>query len=355
MDIDNEIKLISLNCHGCKGNTLYINNIITTHDIIFLSETWLLQSESHLIHNYKLDFELYFTPAKVELSGRPYGGNIMLVRKSTNHRKIELILQEDFTALIKIDFYNTSVLLCGVYLQSISKKSDHIKFYQNQLSIINGILEKFESTSEYIILGDFQCCPSAPNHHASGRAGKTNHLSPWLDDFITKLEAYPIDIYEATGPAYTYQHATLPNQSYIDHIIVSGNIAHKLSNTAVHPPSFLNTGDHIPISAALTVDHKDSMTEHSSQSYQNLDFLPNYVWQNQKFIEHYKNITDAKLHNLADTNDPSKYIVDIQSILKQSALQAHTELNDSKQFHFFKTKCWWNPELSKKKKTLQNL
>ena len=82
LNSNHQIKLISFNCHGYKGNTLYINNIINTHDIIFLSETWLLQSESHLIHNLKLDFELYFTPVKVELAGRPYGGNIMLVRKA---------------------------------------------------------------------------------------------------------------------------------------------------------------------------------------------------------------------------------------------------------------------------------
>ena len=172
-----DIKCVALNCHGFKGKTVYINDRNRQYDCIFLSETWLLESEKHLTHNFKIDFELFFTPAKVEHAGQPYGGNIMLFKRTIGHKKLELILCNDFTTIVRLNTDLSSILVSGVYLQSISNKPNYINIYQNQLGTISGTLLKFEQTYEYIILGDFQCCPSSPLHHTSNRIGKPNHLT----------------------------------------------------------------------------------------------------------------------------------------------------------------------------------
>ena len=47
-----KLKLVSLDCNGFKANSHYITLLMQNYDIIFLCETWLLESEKHLLHNY---------------------------------------------------------------------------------------------------------------------------------------------------------------------------------------------------------------------------------------------------------------------------------------------------------------
>ena len=105
------VKFTALNCHGLKGNTLYVNKLLNEHDVIFLSEMWILESEKNLINNYKRDFEIYFTPAKIGHSGRPYGSNMMLIKITVKYLKLELILQEEFTTIVKLTTIQSSLLI----------------------------------------------------------------------------------------------------------------------------------------------------------------------------------------------------------------------------------------------------
>ena len=279
----------------------------------------------------------------------------MLIRKSLKYTNTELILREDFTTIIKVTTNQTSVLISGVYLQPTSKKPDYKNIYQSQLGIISGILKNFEQTSEFIILGDFQCCPSSLPNQPSTRAGKSNQLTPRLDEFILRHNAYPIDLYEATGPTYTYQHTTLKNQSYIDHCIISTNLAGYVTNTTIIEQSYLNTGDHLPLTTnlELLISH-ENIKNSNRYHHQDEDFLPSFIWKNQRFIDQYSNIITNELSNYTLKDDLSESINDVHSILKKSALQAHSNLHKDHHFHFFKSKPWWNNELAAKKKTLQH-
>ena len=86
---ESNVKIVSLNCNGFKSNLSYIENVLLSNfDIIFLCETWLLDSEKHLLHNYKSDFSIFFTPGKKHHTGRPFGGNILFIRNSSIQKKI---------------------------------------------------------------------------------------------------------------------------------------------------------------------------------------------------------------------------------------------------------------------------
>ena len=172
---NNDTKFIALNCYGFKSKYLYINNIITGHDCIHLSETWLTQSEAHLIHNYKKDFYICFQPANKQNAGKPFGGTILLLCKKKFHNPVT-IFQEDYMTSIQTTLNNQPLIITGVYLQSINK-SDYIDTYRSQLASITGILNQFSSTSESIILGDFQSCPNEP---ITQRTTPPNALSPYL-------------------------------------------------------------------------------------------------------------------------------------------------------------------------------
>ena len=176
---ESKLKVVSFNCNGFKANHQYIVSLTQSFDVIFLCETWLLESEKQLLHNFKSDFSIYFTPGNKHDSGRPYGGNALFVRNSLV-RRINLILQEDFATIVKVDTNSLSLLLTGVYLKS-SNSENYKNLYQNQIDTISGTLSHFEECCEFVIIGDFQCCPSKP---CTDRSGQPNSLSPILDTFM---------------------------------------------------------------------------------------------------------------------------------------------------------------------------
>ena len=342
-----KLKIISLNCNGYKSNHHYIDSLlIPNFDIIFLCETWLLDSEKHLLHNYKSDFSVYFTPGKKHHSGRPFGGNTLFIRNSSI-QKVDLILKEDYATTVKIDTDSSSYLLTGVYLQSTSSDPDYLDVYQEQINTIARTFKHFEDCCETIVLGDFQSCPTEP---LSPRSRKTNSLSHILDEFITDHSLCPIDIKNGTGPTYTYQHATLPNQSYIDHILVSINTIDACEKILVHEPHHLNTGDHLPVSAQIKLTSQIRIP-HTPRS--DVDFIPNYMWKNSEFINLYKKHLLDSFEDTTSINTIQERIDYLHKSLKNSALNAYAQLKKENTFHFFKAKSWWTSELSEKQKSLR--
>ena len=101
-----------------------------------------------------------------------------------------------------------------------------------------------------MIIGDFQCCPDKP---ITQRTVKPNALSSHLSEFLTENNLIPIDITQGEGPLYTYHHISLPNKSYIDHILTSQTVLPFVTKTTVMYPEAINTGDHLPVSTTLEI------------------------------------------------------------------------------------------------------
>lgn len=334
------VKFIALNCHGFKSNFLYINNIVRLHDCIHLSETWLTQSEAHLIH-------ITFQPANKQNFGRPFGGTILFLRKKT-FSNTATIFQEDFMTTIKTTLNNRSLIITGVYLQSVNSKSDCKETYKNQLSSITGILNQFSATSECIILGDFQSCPSEP---ITQRSTSPNALSDYLSEFITENYLAPIDLTHGHGPAYTYHHASLPHKSYIDHFLISQSLFDLFIDTHVTEPNAINTGDHLAIKLTMNFPSKPSQNNEINTETLINDFIPNHIWKNSEFIKLYKEKVAEKIANNTSDSDIESMINNLNDILHSSASECYTTFK--KDFYEFPAKNWWNDELTKAKRNLQ--
>lgn len=57
----NKMKIISLNSQGLKNNLTYVQKLIDSHDVTFISEHWLSNAELSLVKdilpaNHKLHF-----------------------------------------------------------------------------------------------------------------------------------------------------------------------------------------------------------------------------------------------------------------------------------------------------------
>ena len=334
---------ISLNCHGIKANFKYIDFLSSTYDIIFLSETWITETEKILLHNFQKDFYIFFEPAKQGLTGRPYGGTAMMIKRTLPSP--ELLSKTDFNTTVKIPLKNYDLLIIGVYLQSVNNNPNVRDIYSSQLSNIGGTIKQFENSSECIILGDFQSCPTT---HPSGRMGKPNSLTDHLNEFIRTFNLTPIDITNGTGPSYTYHHATLPNQSYIDHILVSNNILNRITNINILQQHYLNTSDHLPIVCNMKTDFSPSLFNHGINDP---NAIPNYLWKNDIFVNNFKETVSKHLYRSKNSNITEE-ITHLHNTLNNCAIETYNKLKLS-DFHFIKTKPWWNTELTKKRKILQ--
>ena len=282
---------ITLNCNGFKSNSLYIANLCKNHDCLFLTETWLLETEKHFTQDYKNDFFIIFTAAKRHNHGRPFGGNLLLLRKN-QFTKPTIILQEDFSTSIVTKFNNKAILISGLYLQSLSSSIESsVDTYQSQLSTVSGVIERFSSSAIPFVLGDFQCFPDS--FKFSNRAANTNSLSKYLSAFLTNHNLIPVDITHGKGPNYTYKHISMPNKSYIDHILIQPEVMDIFLTSNVLNPNPINTSDHLPVSLQLKQDvilpcsiTTSSTINHETPTFHenpdNIDgitqHVPNYMW-----------------------------------------------------------------------------
>ena len=347
-----EHRLYTFNCNGIKSNYHYVSSIIRKYDYCFLSETWLLQAEEHLLDNLKNHFKVITTPAKRHLAGRPFGGNIVLVRRGI-FDYINIISQDDYSTIIQVAKNNRQILIVGVYLQSY-QCPESIETYQHQLSNLTGTIEKFSDTSELIVLGDFQSFPG--DLYSADRVAKTNPLSNYLHTFIEEQNLTPVDITKGTGPCYTYHHLSLENKSYIDHILVSIDLVPLVTKCSVHDPAATNTSDHLPISMDLSLPHQDptGTTSQQSTDAESCESIPNFMWKNTLFLNLYKSKIIDKLkqqQNITENND--KRLKNLFVMLKQCASEAMSEINTNR--HKIRTKPWWNRELSKSRDNLHRM
>ena len=69
-----DAKLVTLNCNGLKGNFVYAKDFASNYDCIFLTETWILKSENHLLSDFEEKFNVIPVYANKNNSGRPYEG-----------------------------------------------------------------------------------------------------------------------------------------------------------------------------------------------------------------------------------------------------------------------------------------
>ena len=98
-----------------------------------------------------------------------------------------------------------------------------------------------------------------------------------------------MDITHGKGPTFTNQHLTLPNHSYIDHILSLHASQDLLKSVSVLQPDPINTSDHLPVAATFSIPQiNDPIFDTSNNFPETEQIIPNYMWKNKKFIEQYQ-------------------------------------------------------------------
>ena len=337
-----DIRITSINTQGLKSNTEYITSLLNTNDIIFVCEHWLSNAEKTIVNNLTFRHALYFTPAEKGPTGRPFGGNCFLVSKEFTNVKI---LHEDSNILtIQLTANNMNMIIIGVYLTCYHDRST-IEKYSTQLNTLSAIINMYMDEGEIMIVGDYQTFPSIIYDNASRNSLKRNPLSPLLHSFIEEHNLELIDVTRGTGPTYTYQHKTLPNQSYVDHVSVLRETSLTISSCTIYPLEANNMSDHQPLTTTLqTSDNisinsivQDDISKHGN-------FVPKSCWKRLDFIESYQKHLSNKL---TECLNDCEFLHDV---FLENARVAQQETEKTPKAPF--SKSWWTPELTACKRIL---
>ena len=238
------LNIKGLNTQGLKSNIDHIINLLQETDILFLSEHWLSNAENIIIQNMITNktHNIFFTPAEKQPAGRPYGGNCFLVRNSGTE-KVKVIHEDKHILAVQFVSSSLNLIVIGVYLtcyHDLSSKDE----YTQELNTITAIIEMYTDESEIIIIGDFQTFPSNMYNHLPRNSEKRNPLSPILQRFLLDNELELIYVVKGKGPIHTYEHKTLHNQSYIDHVAILKDSSLVIKDCRIHEKCSTNIGDH---------------------------------------------------------------------------------------------------------------
>nr|XP_047127737.1 uncharacterized protein LOC124808603 [Hydra vulgaris] len=234
--------------------------------------------------------KVFFHAAEKKAFGRPFGGNAFIIKKDVLLSP-HIIYEDDNILAIKGKNKCYNLVFIGIYLTSCRNNEESLSKYKQQLNLITSIIKNYEDVSECIIAGDFQSYPETLYDSEIRNNKKRNKFSNQLTNFIKSNKLSFIDIISGAGPTYTYQHKTLSNSSYINHIAALKESSLLFINTSVISPSPFNFSDHLPIATNIVVTHTNLSTVINSIMHK-YNYISKYAWNNEKFINIYN-------HNLS--------------------------------------------------------
>ena len=343
------LDIVSMNCHGYKGNGHYTNSIIQQNDIIFLCEHWLSSAESFLLSDQSSSHELIFSPAQKQHTGRPYGGNCFLY-KNDIVKKVDIIHEDEHILAIKSNIGSETVVLIGIYLTAYHDNTS-IEKYTFELNTLTSIINQFIEEAEIIMFGDFQSFPSNTYDLCNRVSTVRNPLSMKLSNFLSENCLQFLDVTKGSGPTYTYHHSTLNHSSYIDHVALLEHSKYiNNSSCGVVHPELTNTGDHLPVK--ITIQINNDTQDHNSAIKTNKS-IPRRLWKNNRFIQLYQEeINNAFSEKTFDAEQIDKEIDWLHKTILSCSQVAFNTLN--KRYFQLTPKNWWSEDLSKSKRNLSH-
>ena len=116
-----QFALVTFNCFGLKSSINYVTDLMRSVDILFLSESWLLQSEIETLS--KEVFNPFYVTMKSSLKsddlavGRPFGGVGFVCRKRRDITYVPINCESDRLHGLEVMFRGSKVLtVYGVYM-----------------------------------------------------------------------------------------------------------------------------------------------------------------------------------------------------------------------------------------------
>ena len=242
------LKMCSFNVHGYNNGLSMIENLCDTHDIIFIQEHWLQESELYKINNINTDFNCFSISSMSKklssgiLTGRPFGGVSIMFKKSLSSLIKILDYDHDMGKFISLNLQTNvgDLILTRVYLPCVKFSRDYIIDASVIIAHIENMLIAYPS-AHHLIAGDynFECAVGNPGFNL-------------FEPIISAYNLVCCDFINVSKLNYTYVHESLDQHSWLDHVFITKGIEQYLICFNIIDNG-ANCSDHLPISCSLSI------------------------------------------------------------------------------------------------------
>ena len=252
--------LMSYNCRGVNAMKIdYINDLMTDCEILCLQEHWLLDEGLSLMEHQLKTVHVFGKSgmdAKRLLSGRPFGGCAVLVKKSLDCT-VSLV-NTNSRCLFSCIFQcpnGSSFLLHNVYMPTDTCHDESNNDLFNEiLSEIEYVNVSHDDIDNVVIAGDLNTdlSRSASLHCAS------------LLDFCENQDLRMCQFLDIASVDFSYMNVCANATSLIDHFIVSDALSHSVVRyECLHHGQ--NMSDHCPVTLIFG-DFSKRISDNSARS-----------------------------------------------------------------------------------------
>ena len=346
------VRVTCWNVRGYLASIPYIRYLLTSCDVLAVSEHWVFENRLRCLSDISDTHRCFarssrFSQAEDYGHGRGQGGVALFWDKKLKGVSIVSDLIMDRACAIRLQTERGGVIyFVSVYLPSQGSSEP----LETTLDEITEVVESREVGAHVIILGDFNGdvgCAGGPRgcREATPRGEKVMR-------FLNRHSMTPVNMQHiATGPVDTYDG--LLNGSTLDYVMVPLTVLGDVLSCKVHDQHVLNTSDHRPVSASISIKGISSVPE-VTQNKGHLKWGKLSAWD--KFVR-YQCVLEPLVADInVGFNDSPKGEVDLDRAFDGLIVAIHA-VSDTLPHSWYKhnLKPYWNRELSSLKSRKVNL
>ena len=247
-----DIRVTCWNARGYLSSIPYMRQLLTECEILAISEHWVFENRLGCLTEISTSHSCFarssrFSTAEDFGNGRGQGGIAIFWDNSLKGVSVVSDVVLDRACAIRLQLDNGgTIYFISVYLPAMGSTES----LDACLDDITEIIESRETGAQIVILGDF----NGDVGYDGGPRGtyKATHRGEKVVQFFKRHGLLPLNMTEgATGPVNTYMGQI--NGSTLDYIAVSPILANFASGCIVHEWDGLNTSDHLPVSASISI------------------------------------------------------------------------------------------------------
>ena len=256
----NKIRLKTLNVRGYLSAVPYLRHLLKEADILCIYEHWLFDNRHYILSDISSTHYVYARSSSACSSenfgqGRGQGGVAIFWRKDLAAVSVVSDIIHDRVCAIRLQTGNgTIVYIFSVYMPA-QGCNENLGACLDELS---EILDSREEGSWCIIAGDFNGGIGNCNGVRSGRAATRQGLL--VAQFLRRHNLLASNQrLGVTGPIHTFESHNA--KTTLDYIMVPAAIEDWITESWVGDWHYLNSSDHLPVSADLYIRDTKSTAE----------------------------------------------------------------------------------------------
>lgn len=233
------------------GRIEYIKRLTEVNDILLLQEHWLFESGFGILEKEFSNMSVYAVSAMNEdeyLSGRPYGGCAILLKKSLKCGVTPIQCESKRLCCVLIESNGIKILFFSIYMPTDTEHdTENIIEFMEVLSCVNAISAQM-SCDTVILGGDFNTDLSRHN----------SLHTKYLNQFATKEGLRNVLDYSGIRDDYTYESHVNGNRSFIDHFYIAQNLFNCIGSHSIqHDGDNLSDHSAILLSINISLEYED--------------------------------------------------------------------------------------------------